>query len=95
MLLAQRTANQVHLDYYEALAAHARAKLERKRLEFLLGRGTAMALARDGREILLFDRDPPIVGSDYGGTTENSGNTFPATYPSIGRGYYVGLNAKF
>jgi len=43
----------------------------------------------------LFDREPPIVGNDYGGTTENSGNTFPATYPSVGRGFYVGLNAKF
>lgn len=43
----------------------------------------------------LFDRDPPIVGNDYGGTTENSGNTYPATYPSVGRGFYLGANAKF
>jgi len=43
----------------------------------------------------LFDREPPIVGTSYGGTAENSGNTYPATYPSVGRGYYVGLNAKF
>lgn len=43
----------------------------------------------------LFDRDPPIVGNDYGGTAENSGNTYPATYPSIGRGYFLGVNAKF
>lgn len=43
----------------------------------------------------LFDRDPPIVGNDYGGTAENSGNTFPATYPSVGRGYYLGATAKF
>ncbi len=43
----------------------------------------------------LFDRDPPIVGNDYGGTAENSGNTFPATYPSIGRGYFLGASARF
>jgi outer membrane receptor protein involved in Fe transport len=43
----------------------------------------------------LLDRDPPIVGNDYGGTAENSGNTYPATYPSIGRGYFLGVNAKF
>lgn len=43
----------------------------------------------------LFDREPPIVGNDYGGTAENSGNTYPATYPSIGRGYYLGANARF
>ncbi|MFO0697293.1 MAG: TolC family protein [Polyangiales bacterium] len=34
VLLAQRTANQVHLDYYEALAAHARALI---RLETAVG----------------------------------------------------------
>ena len=43
----------------------------------------------------LLDRDPPIVGTSYGGTAENSGNTVPATYPSVGRGFYVGMNAKF
>lgn len=43
----------------------------------------------------LFDRDPPIVGNDYAGITENGGNTFPATYPSLGRGYYIGATARF
>ncbi len=43
----------------------------------------------------LFDRDPPVVGTFYGGTAENSGNTFPATYPSLGRGFYVGMTGKF
>jgi outer membrane receptor protein involved in Fe transport len=43
----------------------------------------------------LFDRDPPIVGTFYGGTAENSGNTFPATYPAIGRSYYVSLTGRF
>lgn len=43
----------------------------------------------------LFDRDPPIVGNDYGALKENGGNTFPATYPSIGRGYYIGATARF
>src|SRR3546814_8483513 len=27
----------------------------------------------------LLDKQPPVVGNDYGGTTENSGNTYPAT----------------
>lgn len=43
----------------------------------------------------LFDRDPPIVGNDYAGVKENGGNTFPATYPAIGRGYYIGATARF
>ncbi len=43
----------------------------------------------------LFDRDPPITGNDYGGTAENSGNTFPATYDPLGRKYFLAINAKF
>jgi outer membrane receptor protein involved in Fe transport len=43
----------------------------------------------------LFDREPPVVGTFYGGTAENSGNTFPATYPAIGRSYYVSLTGRF
>lgn len=43
----------------------------------------------------LFDKQPPIVGNDYGGTTENSGNTFPATYDPLGRSGFVGVNARF
>lgn len=43
----------------------------------------------------LFDRDPPIVGNDYSAIKENGGNTLPATYPSIGRGYYIGATARF
>lgn len=43
----------------------------------------------------LFDKDPPIVGNDYGGTTENSGNTYPATYDPLGRSYFIGATLKF
>ena len=43
----------------------------------------------------LLDRDPPIVGNEYGGTTENSGNTYPAVYDPIGRYFTVGVTARF
>lgn len=43
----------------------------------------------------LFDRDPPIVGNEYGGTVENSGNTYPSVYDPIGRYYTVGVTARF
>ena len=43
----------------------------------------------------LFDKKPPIVGNDYGGTTENSGNTFPATYDPLGRRFFIGVTAKY
>lgn len=43
----------------------------------------------------VFDKDPPVVGNDYGGTTENSGNTFPATYDVIGRSFFVSATARF
>lgn len=43
----------------------------------------------------LFDRDPPVIGGYWGGTTENSGNTFPATYDPLGRVYSVGISARF
>lgn len=43
----------------------------------------------------LFDKKPPIVGNDYGGTTENSGNTYPATYDTLGRSFFVGAKVTF
>ncbi|MBB3925386.1 outer membrane receptor protein involved in Fe transport [Sphingobium jiangsuense] len=43
----------------------------------------------------LFDKKPPIVGNDYGGTAENSGNTFPATYDPLGRYFFIGASVKF
>lgn len=43
----------------------------------------------------LSDEDPPVVGNSYGGTLENSGNTYPATYDPLGRSYFVGVNAHF
>jgi outer membrane receptor protein involved in Fe transport len=43
----------------------------------------------------LFDKDPPLVGSGVGGTSFNSGNTFPTIYDPIGRSYTVGARLKF
>ena len=43
----------------------------------------------------LLDEDPPIPGNDWGGTAENSGNTFPATYDPLGRKYWFGVKARF
>ena len=43
----------------------------------------------------VFDKQPPVVGNDYGGTTENSGNTYPATYDPLGRYFSAGVNFKF
>ena len=43
----------------------------------------------------LMDEKPPIVGNEYGGTAENSGNTYPATYDPVGRSGFIGLNAHF
>jgi outer membrane receptor protein involved in Fe transport len=43
----------------------------------------------------LLNSKPPIVGNDYGGTTENSGNTFPQTYDPLGRRFFIGATAKF
>ena len=43
----------------------------------------------------LLDKQPPVVGNDYGGTTENSGNTFPATYDPLGRSFFAGVNLRF
>ena len=43
----------------------------------------------------LFNKQPPVVGTGYGATTQNSGNTFPATYDALGRRFSVGANVKF
>lgn len=43
----------------------------------------------------LFDKDPPIVGSDAGGTAYNSANTFPTVYDAIGRTFFASVTAKF
>lgn len=45
--------------------------------------------------INFLDNDPPVVGNEWGGTTENSGNTFPATYDSLGRVFSLGVTARF
>ena len=43
----------------------------------------------------LLDRDPPIVGSDIGSTTYNSGNTYPATYDTLGRRFVMSAKVNF
>lgn len=43
----------------------------------------------------LLDKQPPVVGNDYGGTAENSGNTYPGTYDPIGRSFFVGVTVKY
>ena len=43
----------------------------------------------------LFDKNPPLVGSGVGGTSFNSGNTFPTIYDPIGRAFTIGARLKF
>ncbi|UIJ44284.1 TonB-dependent receptor [Sphingomonas cannabina] len=43
----------------------------------------------------LLDKKPPLVGSGVGGTTFNSGNTFPTIYDPIGRSFTMGARLKF
>ncbi|MBM3928524.1 MAG: TonB-dependent receptor, partial [Sphingomonadales bacterium] len=43
----------------------------------------------------LFDRKPPLTGSNVGATGANSGNTFPATYDVIGRRFSVSGRVTF
>jgi len=43
----------------------------------------------------LFDKKPPIVGNTAGTTSQNSGNTFPATYDPLGRRFAAGARIKF
>ncbi|MCH4269961.1 MAG: TonB-dependent receptor [Brevundimonas sp.] len=43
----------------------------------------------------LFDKAPPMVGSQIGSTSANNGNTFPQTYDAIGRYFTFGATLKF
>lgn len=43
----------------------------------------------------LFDKAPPMVGSQIGTTSANNGNTFPQTYDAIGRYFTFGATLKF
>lgn len=43
----------------------------------------------------LFDKKPPLVGSGVGGTSYNSGNTFPTIYDPIGRSFTIGARLRF
>jgi iron complex outermembrane recepter protein len=44
----------------------------------------------------LFDRDPPIIGSQSGGASAFfNGNTFPVVYDALGRFLFMGITADF
>ncbi|MCC4233428.1 TonB-dependent receptor [Sphingobium soli] len=43
----------------------------------------------------LFNKKPPIVGSDAGPTSWNSGNTYPSTYDALGRRYGAAIKLRF
>lgn len=43
----------------------------------------------------LLDRQPPIVGSNAGSTSFNSGNTYPSTYDTTGRAFRIGGRVHF
>ena len=43
----------------------------------------------------LFDRNPPLTGTNIGSTTYNSGNTYPSTYDTLGRRYAVSARVRF
>ncbi len=44
----------------------------------------------------LLDEDPPVIGSDSSGPSNNgSANTFPATYDALGQEIYVGMKVNF
>ena len=43
----------------------------------------------------LFDKQPPIVGSNIGSTANNSGNTFPNVYDIRGRSYAATVQMSF
>ncbi|MPS69172.1 MAG: TonB-dependent receptor [Novosphingobium sp.] len=43
----------------------------------------------------LFDKKPPIVGSNIGSTAYNSGNTYPSTYDALGRRFAVAAKLRF
>ena len=42
-----------------------------------------------------FDEDAPIVGSEAGTTTQNSGNTFPGSFDTVGRALTLRASKKF
>jgi outer membrane receptor protein involved in Fe transport len=41
------------------------------------------------------EEEPPNVGQTIGGTGNNSGNTYPQSYDTIGRYFTLGVNVKF
>jgi iron complex outermembrane receptor protein len=43
----------------------------------------------------LFDKQPPIIGTNGGATAYDSGNTYPSTYDALGRRFSVSAHVKF
>jgi iron complex outermembrane receptor protein len=44
-----------------------------------------------GTVMNVFDKEPPLVGSTIGSTAFNSGNTYPSTYDTLGRGFALSV----
>jgi len=43
----------------------------------------------------LADKDPPILGANAPFAVSSNGNTYPGTYDSLGRTFFIGLTASF
>jgi outer membrane receptor protein involved in Fe transport len=43
----------------------------------------------------LFDKEPPLTGSEAGSTSFNSGNTFPSSYDAVGRRFVASARIRF
>jgi iron complex outermembrane recepter protein len=43
----------------------------------------------------VFNRKPPVVGSNIGPTSFNSGNTYPSTYDALGRSFAASAKVRF
>jgi outer membrane receptor protein involved in Fe transport len=80
--LVGRTENFNTIPSYHYIDLAARFEIDRS-LDFIVGVQN------------LFDKEPPITGSSVGATGANSGNTFPATYDTIGRRYNASVRVRF
>ena len=43
----------------------------------------------------VFNRKPPLIGSNVGPTSYDSGNTYPSTYDSLGRSFAASAKVRF
>jgi outer membrane receptor protein involved in Fe transport len=80
--LVGRTEDFNTIDAYHYFDFTTRFQVQRN-LDFILGVQN------------LLDKDAPITGSSIGATGANSGNTFPATYDTLGRRFNAAVRVKF